>query len=279
MKHVVFASMLSTLAACVDEKPAPDPVEADPVEADPVEATLVGPLSPDDDDTFGTWDGQVYLTRHSGMASDEMGEWAPFIVGEVYAEPLTFPLAAGLPGLPEGCFDETTIPFPDIVLTDVGPTLPLVVGAHTFELEREEWDGGVDYWQDFINDLECDCETGTAVSFPDVAGEVVLPEAVVLADDFAEQWATYLDTGTLELRWTPGTGDTRLIVQISYSESGTWQQCILDDDGAALLELPLGDEADLNFLVDRTASRAIVHPTYGTMQLTVREMIFPLVAE
>jgi hypothetical protein len=267
MKHVVFLSMLATLAACATEKP-------DPVEADAVEATLVGTLSADDTDAFGTWDGQVYLIRHGGMEMDEPGEWAPYAVGEVYGEPITFPLGGGLPGLPEGCIDAATLSFPEYVLSDVGPTLPLVIGAHTFELEREEWDGGVDYWRDFINDLECDCEAGTTVSFPDVAGEVEVPDPVVLADDFADQWATWLETGTLELRWTPGAGETRLTVYVGYQD-GVSRTCFLDDDGAALLELPVGDEADMNFFVDRGASRAVVHPSYGMLQLSVNDILFP----
>lgn len=237
----------------------------------PDPGTPVGALSPDDP-ALGTWDGQVYLIRSGAMDDgDEPGQWAPYAVGEVYETPVTWPIGGGLPDMGEGCVYADTLPLTLPGLVDVGDTLPLVVGPRTFQLEHEpDWG---DYWWSFLTDLACDCDVGTAVSLPDTDGEVAVPDPVVL-DGFDAAWATFEETGTLDLRWVAGGEDTRVQFWVDYD--GVGAGCILDDDGAARLALPRGD-VEPNVHVSRTASRAIAHPTYGTVQLSVMDVFFPLV--
>ncbi|MFN7146217.1 MAG: hypothetical protein ACK4YP_20765 [Myxococcota bacterium] len=255
---------LSILLACA---PA-DTDDGKPDLGDPVRTI------PADDPGLGTWDGQVYLTRMSAMDDgDEPGQWAPFAVGEVYDAARTLPLGGGLPTLEEGCWrEDTPASRPDLV--DVGHTLPLDVGPRTFALERDEGYG--DYWWEFGTDLACDCDVGTAVALPDTDGEVLVPGPVVLDADFASAWASFEDTGTLDLRWAPADDGSRVGLTLWHEATGTSAVCFLDDDGAARLEFARADGTP-DVVVDRVASRVVAHPTYGTVQLTVRDSFFPLV--
>lgn len=234
---------------------------------------IVDDLAADATEDFGSWDARVYLMRPSVVAlgGGELETYAPFAVGEAYASPLTVPFDGGLDTLAEGCFDETVVPSPVLPLTDVGPTMPLTVAGYDVDLVREAWDGGVDYWWDPVAEIECGCAPGTTVAFPDAPEQpVTVPEAVVLADGFAAAWTEWQATGLFELEWVSVGGDNRVHVEVSYEDTGEWRSCLLDDDGLARLELPLGDPQSVRFVVRRVATEAVVHPTYGLTQLSVQ---------